>query len=402
MPATIAPDVRRASVPTARPVVNSATRFTLNGSDALELHLANFCQNVLAGITRIIPAPELAGIALGGGYGRGEGGVLKTPAGDQPYNDLEFYVFVRGHAWLNERRYGNALHELSEGLSLSAGVELEFKITSQAKLRRSPQSLFYHDLLMGHRWLLGDDTLFAGCEHHCDAGTIPLSEATRLLMNRCSGLLFAREKLEQETFTSDDADFVSRNIAKTELALGDAVLIAFGQYHWSCVERGRRLVGLAATEDLPSLEEVRQRHAAGVEFKLHPHRTSLSRDALQKHFREATLLALEVWLWLESRRLGCNFRSAADYALSGVNKWPETGGGRNLLANVRVFGPRAIRLSPRQRHPRERILNALALLLWVLAESSHELTRKVRHELRLPPEPSAIIAAYRYHWSRAS
>jgi hypothetical protein len=162
MPATITPEFRSASVPTAWPVANSATRFTLNGSDALELHLANVCQNALAGTARIIPTPELVGLALGGGYGRGEGGVLRTPAGDQLYNDLEFYVFVSGLPWWNERRYAKALHELGEELSVSAGVELEFKITSRAKLQRSSQSLFYHDLLMGHRWLLGDDNLLGG------------------------------------------------------------------------------------------------------------------------------------------------------------------------------------------------------------------------------------------------
>lgn len=401
MPATIDSESRPASVSTARPGVNSATRFTLNGSDALELHLTEVCKNVLTGLARIIPAHELAGLALGGGYGRGEGGVLKTSAGDRPYNDLEFYVFVCGHTWRSERRYANALHEMSERLSLSAGVELEFKITSQAKLQRSPQSLFFHDLLMGHRWLLGDDRLLAGCEHHRDAGTLPLSEATRLLMNRCSGLLFAREKLEHANFSSDDADFVSRNIAKTELALGDAVLMAFGQYHWSCLERGRRLRALASTTDLPWIEEVRRHHAAGVEFKLHPRRSPHSCHELQEQFGAVTSLAWEVWLWLENRRLGCEFQSAAEYALSGINKWPDTGGVRNLLANVRVFGLRAIRLSRPQRHPRERILNALALLLGARAGASQVFEPQIRHEL-LRPEPAPIISAYRDRWSRAS
>ena len=401
MYAALAPDIRRGFVPAARPLSGPATRFTLNGSDALEHHLTTVCNNVLAGIGRIIPEDELEGVALGGGYGRGEGGVLETPAGDQPYNDLEFYVFVRGHPWLSERRYAKALHELSAGLVLIAGVELEFKITSTPKLRRSAPNLFYHDLIMGHRWVLGDDSLFAGCEHHRDAENVPLSEATRLLMNRCSGLLFAREKLEHERFSAEDADFVCRNVAKTELALGDAVLIAFGKYHWSCLERSRRLSDLASTEDLPWIEDVRKRHAAGVEFKLQPYRSCLSRDALHELFREVGSLALGAWLWLENRRLGCDFRSATDYASSCINKWPGTSSRRNWLANARVFGPRSL-LLPRSRwHPRERILNALVLLLWARAETSHQLTTKIQHELLLS-EPTAIIPAYRERWSRAS
>lgn len=401
MPATLAPGIRNGSIATPRPGANLASRFTLNGGVALELHLSNVCTSVLTGIARIIPASELAGIALGGGYGRGEGGVLKTPLGDEPYNDLEFYILVRGHALWSRLRHEKLLQELSERLSLSAGVELEFKITSQAQLRRDRQSLFYHDLLMGHRWVLGDDSLFTGCEHHRDARTIPLSEATRLLMNRCSGLLFARQKLAQERFSAEDADFVGRNITKTRLALGDAVLIALGKYHWSCLERGYRLGSLAAKEDMLWIEEVRQGHAAGIEFKLQPHRSALSRVALLEQLRSVRSLALKTWLWLESRRLGGSFLSPGDYVSSGLNKWPDTGGWRNRLANARVFGAWVRPLSSHRRHPRERILNALTLLLWGQAGTSPELAKLVRREL-LVAEPGEMVAAYRERWSRAS
>lgn len=397
MTTTLAPGIRNGFASTLGTISKPAARFTLNGSDSLEQHLAYVCSKVLAGVRRIIPEHKLEGVALGGGYGRGEGGVLKTPAGEQPYNDLEFYVFVRDYAWWNERRYIKALHELSNELTLLAGIELEFKIISAAKLRGSPQSLFYHDLIMGHRWLLGDDRLFAGCEHQRSAQTIPLSEATRLLMNRCSGLLFAHGKLEQESFSPEDADFVCRNIAKTQLALGDAVLIAFQQYHWSCPERGRRLSELAAAEGLPWLDPVYQHHTAGIEFKLQPQRAALARTVLLKHFCEVSSLALNIWLWLEGRRLGCHFQSAPDYASSRLNKWPETSTGRNWIANGRVFGLRGLLLPHCRRHPRERILNALALLLWAGPEN---FTRMVQRELRWA-DPATILLAYRERWCRA-
>jgi hypothetical protein len=377
------------------------TRFTVTGSDALERRLEDICNKVLAGITRIISASKLEGIVLGGGYGRGEGGVLKTPSGDGPYNDLEFYVFVRGQPWLNERRYARALHVLSEELAPGAGIELEFKITSTARLRHSLPTLFYHDLIMGHRWLLGDDSLFTGCEHHREPGAIPLSEATRLLMNRCSGLLFAREKLEHGHLSADDADFAYRNIAKTQLALGDAVLLAFGQFHWSCRERHRRMSDLSAMADLPWLDELRQCHATGAEFKLHPHRTDLSRATLQHCFSETSSLAHKVWLWLEKRRLGCAFATATDYASSRINKWPGTNVWRNGLANASVFGRRALLMPRHRRHPRERILNALALLLWAGAGNSHETTQQAQREL-LCSDPAANVSAYRARWRRAS
>ena len=149
---------------------------------------------------------------------------------------------MRGPDCLNERRYQAALHSLGERLSSLAGVEVEFKILSLEKLRGSSASMFYYDLVMGHHRLWGAESLLADCAHHCAAERIPLAEATRLLMNRCSGLLFAREQLFREPFPLEAADFVGRNHAKAQLALGDVVLTAHQQYHWSCRERARLAV----------------------------------------------------------------------------------------------------------------------------------------------------------------
>jgi len=398
---SIAPVVDGAFVWATQPSPSPAARFTLDGSAMLEQHLSDACKSVLTGISRIIPERKLEGIALGGGYGRGEGGVLKTVSGDKPYNDLEFYIFVRGHSWLYERRCAKALHDLSERLSPIAGVEVEFKITSATKLRRSPQSLFYHDLILGHIWLRGDENLLTGCEHHRAPETIPLAEATRLLMNRCSGLLFAQEKLEKENISPEDADFIARNIAKTELAIGDALLVAFGKYHWSCRERNQRLSSLPSTGDMPWLAEIRAHHETGVEFKLKPHLSPPSRTELGARLGEVSRLASHVWLWIEKRRLGCDFRSIADYTVTPVNKWPHTGRWRNCLANVKVFGARGLLMAWHKRHPRERILRALAYLLWVKSGTSHKLMQQVQRDL-LCAEPSAIVPMYRERWKHAS
>ena len=87
-------------------VVNMHKRFTIDGSPALEQHLQKTCELVLAGIREVIPARKLEGLVLGGGYGRGEGGVLRGPSGDQPYNDLEYYLFLRGMNFLNRADMG--------------------------------------------------------------------------------------------------------------------------------------------------------------------------------------------------------------------------------------------------------------------------------------------------------
>ena len=88
---------------------NGHPRFTVDGSAQLELQLSRTCEMVGEEVTKRVRAKRLQGVLLGGGYGRGEGGVLKIQEREEPYNDLEFYVLMRGNPRLNERRCGSEL-----------------------------------------------------------------------------------------------------------------------------------------------------------------------------------------------------------------------------------------------------------------------------------------------------
>jgi hypothetical protein len=358
-------NVRPRDGPSTIPHLGSRKRFTLDGDDSLEARLAEICKTVSREVRHIVPPRKLETLLLGGGYGRGEGGVLKTPNGDQPYNDLEFYVFIYGNRFINRRRFAPALNHLAHELTESAGVEVEFHIISSDQLRRSNPSMFYYDLVVGHQQLCGNTGALRDCEHHRDAESLPLAEAIRLLMNRATGLLLARERISAETLTTDDCDFIGRNIAKAQLALGDAVLTVCGQYHWSCRERNRRLAALAPAATQPAwLRMVCRHHDSGVEFKLHPRRTSASVAELRKQHESVSDLMLQVWLWVERQRLQAEFSSAREYAMSPLDKCPETNPARNQLLNVWLFGPASLMSPSGRRHPRERVLNALSVLLW--------------------------------------
>ncbi len=339
-------------------------RFTIDGDADLEQHLASICEAVSLGVQKIIPASRLEGLFLAGGYGRGEGGVLRTGSGaDDPYNDMEFYVFAKGPAMLNDRRYKHALHELGEHLSESAGIEVEFKILSLATLRTQPVTMFSYDFIMKHRWQIGGDHLLHDCAHHRQAAKIPLYEAMRLMLNRCTGLVLAKERLRRPDFTSEDADFVGRNMAKAQMALGDAWLTALGKYHWSCLERHRRLEH-AAPDDLPDAQLLLQHHEAGVHFKLHPHRANESRETLARRHAELSGLMAKMWLKLESMRLGTSFRTMDDYISTKKNLCPEQPAWRNVLVNFRRYGFRSVLMPEVHLYPRERLFRALAVLLW--------------------------------------
>jgi|SRR4051812_2114066 hypothetical protein len=356
---------------TARPaqLQRMKHRFTIDGSDQLEEFLERLCSKAASRVAAIMPPEKIAAILLGGGYGRGEGGVLKSDHADQPYNDLEFYILHTGNSLLIERRAREAVHSISEQLTKEAGIEVEFKLLSLSKLERSPVTMFYYDLISAHYSVFGDQSCLRSCDHHRAAHRIPLHEGTRLLMNRCSGLLYSEEKLLHEKFTREDADFVGRNLAKAKLAFGDVLLVANGVYHWSCRERHKRLAGLEPEPSIPSFRQLVEWHREGVDFKLHPSRSAARRFALNEELTELKKAGLTLWLWLEERRLKKRYAAPAEYALDPIDKCPETNKWKNHLINLHRFGPSGLGCAT---YPRERLLNTLPLLLWV-----PEITRKI-------------------------
>jgi hypothetical protein len=377
------------------PFIAVRTRFTIDGSDALEQNLARLCAQVTDRV-RTLMGQRLHALVLGGGYGRGQGGVLCTDTGEEPYNDLEFYVFARGSRLLNEKRFRTPLAELGEELSSSASLHVEFKLDSFRHFRRAPVTMFSYDLVSGHKLLHGPSNLFEGCAHHTDARAIPLSEATRLLFNRCTGLLLALEKLDAPDLTPEAADFIGRNLAKARLAFGDAVLASFGQYHWSCLERNRRLNMLRFPGPLPWIDKVRHHHDLGVQFKLHPVRTAKSRQDFTSDSNELSNLGHQLWMWVERRRLNQPFASVRDYSVSTSPKCPEMPAWRNILLNLRSFGARSAATPLLYRYPRERLFNSLPLLLWDRASET-------RQHLQAQLQTSAsdwrgLLAAYKSIW----
>jgi hypothetical protein len=373
------------------------SRFTIDGSDALESELAALCSTAGQQISSIIPARKLEALVLGGGYGRGDGGVLNSPAGDRPYNDLEFYIIHRDHDLLAERRYHQRIHHCAEELTHSAGIEVEFKLLSRKKLQRSPVTMFYYDLIAGHRLVLGTDTWLSGCDQHRSAHRIPLYEATRLLMNRCSGLLYSQERLLRRDFTSNDADFVGRNLAKAKLALGDVYLVMRGQYHSSCRERQKRLRKFEADGSLQAFNSLAPLHAQGVDFKLHPVRSDRSTAAFRAELEFIKDIAKQLWLTLETRRLNETFSDLDAYSLGSIDKCPETNPNRNRLINARRFGWTAL-TSP--RYPRERLLNSLPILLWESGKLQHPThLEHVQKQLRTSARHYAeLVHAYEALW----
>jgi len=387
-------------------IPTSNDRFTLDGSPTLERRLAELADETHFGVSEIVPPGQLAGILLSGPYGRGEGAVLKCPEGEVPIGDWECWILVRKPRLSQSPRLARRLQTLADRLSASTGLAVQFFVRSLSQVRRKRPSLDYHDLLLSHRWIVGEPSLLERCEHHRDSTRIPLHEATRRLLNRCTDLLLASEFLNRPVFGPREADRVDRTLTRMRLALGDVLLVATGQFHPGLRERHQRFQAWCQfdppTTGLP-LDRLLQLHALGLESTLRPAAFLPPRDTLAADHAELVQLARETWLWLEQRRLKRAFRSALDYVESGADKCPETAAWRNRLTNFLLFGLKMPLCSKGARHPRERLLHSLALLLWEYprAHANPALRNRLRWELHANARDlSGWIQAYRRLWPR--
>jgi hypothetical protein len=212
--------------------------------------------------------------------------------------------------------------------------------------------------------------------------------------------LLAREILQGEKGGAEQADFIGRNLAKVQLALGDAALTVLGAYHWSASERHSRLVRLAQRLAPSWSLPVIQKHAEGLAFKFHPWKWQNSRGEFEREHASLWALAAEVWLWIENSRLGRNFSNATEYALDREPKFKFGVAWENLLRNGRTFGVIGLLNGQACRYPRERLFSTLPLLL-SMQEFSHEpnvLQHLQRQLCDTASDWRGLVDAYKYAW----
>ncbi len=183
--------------------------------------------------------PGFAGLVLGGGYGRGEGGAT---AAHRLYNDLDLFVFLDAPEAAFPS-FAQRLAPVAAAFTARLGVDVDFTLRTAARLRRDGRRLMVQELLRGHVALDPADfdlAAWSGVRPRA-AADLPAGEAARLVMNRGMGLEFARRRLAANGGRADA--FVLRNLNKAVLGAGDARLIAEGRYAWRLDAREAALAG---------------------------------------------------------------------------------------------------------------------------------------------------------------
>jgi hypothetical protein len=295
-------------------------------------------------------------LVLGGGYGRGEGGVMQTPAGIGFSNDLDYFLFdevpgaARLQAWCRQ---------LERVESAVLGIDVEIKCLRADSMGDPSRSMMFADLVAGHRVVAGDAGFLARLRGGLDFSRIATEEATRLLWNRGSGMFFCRCRMGRD----EAMPFVIRNHAKLKLALGDAWLCCNGQYTSQCRVRGARLAAADLPPDMPWLLPW---HAEGVAFKFQPLAGGRTWPQLDEEARRLVEAWGRLYLATEAQRLQRRLAGFTEYlALPRLSQ--STPLGKNLALALRDKLKRGGFLRPLGDYPRAGLMRALPCLLGLTA-----------------------------------
>lgn len=331
-------------------------RFTRTGGKPLDALIEAQLSAIVRDLLASLPKSELDVLALGGGYGRGEGGALFLNGEWAPYND---YDLVLVHRVRDASALEKTLQRIHVEHSKRCGIHVDITPIRRDHLCKLPLALTWYEFQKGHRTLFGDESILLSMgERRLE--DIPASEWGRLLFNRGSGVLFAIWLLqgkkcniaEGETFEA----FATRQVKKAWLSLGDVWLADRGLYRPSVQER--RGAWLKAGSALPEWSE---HYLAATDFKLTPTAPMLKADLIDQLATLAHHFGRDL-----SRR-----RASATRPLVGLySTWKGVDRSRWLL-------------SLPWRYPRERLRIALAAELLGDSSARYRLVGSPAHYIQL-------------------
>ena len=297
---------------------------------------------------------NLHALILGGGYGRGEGGVVTVDGEDRPYNDLDLFLVVGDKKRAARTEMGPVLEDAQARLGIE--VDLSRPLTVKDITRWRPE-LRWHDLLHGHVVVSGPEDILLRNAPTSVTGRPATIESSRLMLNRGAGLLWSLRVI-RGLEPAPDADFIRRNYFKTLLGIGDALLLVHGAYVSSYSRRLEAFEALANRHPEISDLDLGGAYEAALEFRSRP--DDCTARIFTRHVGAAISLWGQTWLHVESVRTSRRWESHEQYASwRGIRERRQ----HTPWALLRNFAQNATRKELSGRYARESLYRDLPSLL---------------------------------------
>ncbi len=215
-------------------------RFTVRGGSKVEKLIGEMTGRIGDVFSREMNERELVSIALTGGYGKGEGGVVVREGREYPHNNLDFIVVVKPFLPGRLRTIESGIRKRAGEIAKEIGIGIDLSVVPAWKLRFSPPRIVWYDMRFGHRHVFGDRSFIPGLNHF-SLDRIPDWDARDLLINRATLLLINRLILQESSPDEETRKLIYRHGMKAVVGYGDAILYFYNMYHWSYREKRMRM-----------------------------------------------------------------------------------------------------------------------------------------------------------------
>ncbi len=290
-----------------------SSKYTVYGSNVIENKIDNDLELIRKTVLKEIPEKDISALILGGGYGRGEGGVLFDADNELTFNDYDFFVITPKLSSARKKHYNSIFYQLHKELTPKIGIDVDFgPIVFENTIPKIPFSLMWFELKYGHIVIYGNKKILQTLPEY-KGNNIPLVEALNLLLNRASGLVFAEKKIQSDKANSqEDIEFIIRNIMKARIAAGDAILMTNRTYDHSYV---RRMELLKKIKDKPIIlkNNFFEIYSEAMEYKLKPEHKKFVDAGLEKIFEETKNVYREIYLYTFSKYFGKSLNDFDEY-----------------------------------------------------------------------------------------
>lgn len=339
--------------------------YSVKGSVAFDARIDRDLQHIVDAVRSSPLSIHWRALVLLGGYGRGEGSpFIRHENGKQieePFNDYDLIVVTND---LSDAIRAE-LTSLETRLSNQLGLPVDLYPYLERKLPSCEFSLLNYELKYGHKVLDGDPQILDAMPAY-PHNAIPLSEGSRLLLNRGKLLLDIRLRLAQpDPLSNEERTRFIKFIYKTALALGDCALLINRRYDISYTVKKERIAQVDLTPLCDHPEDLIRRYRDAIAFKEWTDLKRIEPFNLPVEANRITSLFIELFRRYEAARLGLPPACADEVYRHALPRCANEGCPlKNAARQLRFFralppgGPRWL-----LAHPRLRLYAALPLLL---------------------------------------